>query len=143
MHSLLAEMKPTLCRTKPSRLVVNLDASVSIPILLEETIHLPNPMSLRVGGTGIPGKFYNAEAALALLGTVRAGGASALADVDQDASDEEQTHFAHFSSRLGAGDIVSRQVGLVCFLLIGNIVCCRCRGTHFGVLLYWQHTLVT
>uniref|UniRef100_A0A8H7Y5I2 DNA repair protein rhp54 n=1 Tax=Psilocybe cubensis TaxID=181762 RepID=A0A8H7Y5I2_PSICU len=93
-------------QTKPSRLVVILDASVSIPILLDETATLPNPMSLRVGGTGIPGKFYNPNAAITLLGTVRAGGAFALADMDQDANDEETKHFTRFSSRLGAGDIV-------------------------------------
>jgi hypothetical protein len=56
---------------------------------------------------GTPGKFYGAEAALGLLGAIRAGGSSVIVDVDQGASPEDKKGFSHFSSRLQAGDLVS------------------------------------
>lgn len=61
-----------------------------------------------MGLKGTPGKFYSSDAALVLLGTVRAGGTSALATIDERATSEEQIHFEHFSSRLQAGDLVSK-----------------------------------
>jgi len=60
-----------------------------------------------VGSNGTPGKFYCEEAALVLLGAIRAGGSSVIVDVDQEASPEDKKGFSCFSSRLQAGDLVS------------------------------------
>jgi hypothetical protein len=60
-----------------------------------------------MGSNGTPGKFYCAEAALALLGAIRAGGSSAIVDVGPDATHEDKKSFSYFSSRLQAGNLVS------------------------------------
>ena len=60
-----------------------------------------------MGSNGTPGKFYCAEAALVLLGAIRAGGSSVIVDVDQEATPEDKKGFSYFSSRLQAGNLVS------------------------------------
>lgn len=95
-------------RSKSSRLFLNLDTSVSIPIVLRNASHsIPESLSLNMVSNGTPGKFYGAEAALSLLGAIRAGGNSVIVDVDQSASPEDKKGFSHFSSRLQAGNLVS------------------------------------
>lgn len=95
-------------RSKPSRFFLNLDTSVSIPIVLRNASQsIPESLSLNMVSNGTPGKFYGAEAALGLLGAIRAGGSSVIVDVDQGASPEDKKGFSHFSSRLQAGDLVS------------------------------------
>jgi hypothetical protein len=47
------------------------------------------------------------QAALALLGTLRASGTSAIVVIDEYGSSEDRDHFIHFSARLERGDIVS------------------------------------
>jgi hypothetical protein len=47
------------------------------------------------------------QAALSLLGTLRASGTSAIVVVDEDGSSEDRDHFLRFSARLERGDIVS------------------------------------
>lgn len=59
-----------------------------------------------LGNKGAPGKFYGKEAAVTLMGTLRAGGLSAGVIVDANATEEEKEHFKHFCFRLQIGDIV-------------------------------------
>ena len=47
------------------------------------------------------------QAALALLGTLRASGTFAIVVVDECSSTEDKEHFIRFSARLERGDIVS------------------------------------
>jgi hypothetical protein len=47
------------------------------------------------------------QAALDLLGTLRASGTSAIVVVDEYGSSEDREHFIRFSARLERGDIVS------------------------------------
>ena len=87
-----------------SQLYLNLDSSVSIPLaLLESSISL----NVQIGSKGPSGKFYHMQAALALLGTLRASGTSAIVVVDEYGSLEDRDHFLRFSARLERGDIVS------------------------------------
>lgn len=95
-------------RSTSSPFFLNLDTSVSIPIVLRNASQsIPESLSLNMVSNGTPGKFYGAEAALGLLGAIRAGGSSVLVDVDQGASPEDKKGFSHFSSRLQAGNLVS------------------------------------
>jgi len=91
---------------------------------------------------GTPGKFYRMEAALNLLGTVRAGGISASIAVDDVASGEEQEHFDRFCNRLHGGDLVSTFLNM---LAISKLDAVRCRGRHPNpcFLLFWQHTSIS
>ena len=64
-------------------------------------------LNVQFGSKGPSGKFYHMQAALALLGTLRASGTFAIAVVDEDGSSEDRDHFLRFSERLERGDIVS------------------------------------
>lgn len=101
-------MTSTTARLKVAPLLLNLDASVSIPLHLSELSNGSIQFSSKMGLKGTPGKFYSPDSAIVLLGTVRAGGTSALATLDERATGEEKTHFEHFYRRLQAGDLVSR-----------------------------------
>jgi hypothetical protein len=100
-------------QSKSSRLFLNLDTSVSIPIVLRNASQsISNSLSLNMGSNGTPGKFYCAEAALVLLGAIRAGGSSVIVDVDQEASPEDKEGFSSFSSRLQAGNLFVAVAGI-------------------------------
>ncbi|KIM49331.1 hypothetical protein M413DRAFT_21571 [Hebeloma cylindrosporum] len=100
-------------QSKSSRLFLNLDTCVSIPIVLRNASQsIPESLSLNMVSNGTPGKFYGAEAALGLLGAIRAGGSSVIVDVDQDASPEDKKGFSHFSSRLQAGNLFVAVAGI-------------------------------
>ena len=91
-----------------SQLYLNLDSSVSIPIaLLDAPGPSSNSLNVQIGSKGPSGKFYHMQAALALLGTLRASGRSAIVVVDEHGSSEDKDHFIRFSARLERGDIVS------------------------------------
>ncbi|KAF8911002.1 hypothetical protein CPB84DRAFT_1073406 [Gymnopilus junonius] len=95
-----------------SRLFLNLDVSVSIRVILTASFP-PDCFSFVTVTKGTPGKFYSTGAALTLLGTVRAVGASAFAIVDEkEATDEEKNHFEHFSTRLENGDLFVAMAGV-------------------------------
>jgi len=95
-------------RSKSSRLFLNLDTCVSIPIVLRNASQaIPESLSLNMVSNGTPGKFYSATAALGLLQAIRAGGSSLIVDIDESASPEDKKDFSHFSSRLQAGNLVS------------------------------------
>lgn len=66
-----------------------------------------NSLNVQIGSKGPSGKFYHMQAALALLGTLRASGTSAIVVIDEDSSSEDRDHFLRFSARLEGGDIVS------------------------------------
>lgn len=66
-----------------------------------------NSLDVQIGSKGPSGKFYHMQAALALLGTLRASGTSAIVVVGEDGSREDRDHFLRFSERLEGGDIVS------------------------------------
>ena len=66
-----------------------------------------NSLNVQIGSKGPSGKFYHMHAALALLGTLRASGTSAIVVIDEDSSSEDRDHFLRFSARLEGGDIVS------------------------------------
>ena len=66
-----------------------------------------NSLDVQIDSNGPSGKFYHMQAALALLGTLRANGTSAIVVVDEDGSSEDKDHFLRFSARLEGGDIVS------------------------------------
>ncbi|PPR01479.1 hypothetical protein CVT26_015102 [Gymnopilus dilepis] len=94
-----------------SRLALNLDASLSIPVFLASSS--PPDCFKTVNSTkGTPGKFYGPDGALALLGTVRAVGNSALVIIDNQATEEEKHHFELFCSRLEKGDLFVAMAGL-------------------------------
>lgn len=96
-------------RSASSRLFLNLDASVSIPVVFVAASP-PDCFSSLTSTKGTPGKFYSTDAALTLLGTVRAVGASAFVIVDEnEATNEEKAHFERFWARLENGDLVSLQ----------------------------------
>jgi hypothetical protein len=90
---------------------LNLDSSLSIPILLTATSPSPSgsPIEFIVGQGGPSGKFYQQQAALSLLDTLRTGGPSAKIALDTNATDDQQEHFQRFHSRLQSGDLVRFQ----------------------------------
>ena len=92
---------------KTSQLYLNLDSSVSIPIALLDAPGPSSSLNVQIGSKGPSGKFYHMQAALALLGTLRASGTSAIVVVDEYGSTEDKDHFVRFSTRLEQGDIVS------------------------------------
>jgi len=101
-------------RPESPRIFLNLDSSVSIPALLFNVTIPVSDIVLMLGHKGAPGKFYDEKAALALMGTLRAGGLSAGVVVDENATEEERQHFKHFCARLQIGDIVSEDSPLGC-----------------------------
>jgi hypothetical protein len=90
---------------------LNLDSAVSIPAVFVNAPSSNTEMPTLIGGSkGTPGKFYDQEAALTLLSTLRASGLTAHVIVDDSATVEEREHFRHFSARLQVGDIVSEDI---------------------------------
>ncbi|KAF8163375.1 hypothetical protein B0H34DRAFT_695258 [Crassisporium funariophilum] len=86
---------------KSTQLFLNLDSAVSIPILLLALPNAPSDLlSIKTGSKGPPGKFYRSETALSLLGSMRAGGTSAVVVIGEDATADERSHFMRFSKRL-------------------------------------------
>ncbi|KAF8798093.1 hypothetical protein BYT27DRAFT_6918673 [Phlegmacium glaucopus] len=98
---------------KTSQLYLNLDSSISIPISLLDAPGRPSDfLSVQIGNKGPSGKFYHMQAALALLGTLRASGTSAIVVVDEYGSAEDKDHFNRFSARLEQGDIFVAVAGV-------------------------------
>lgn len=81
---------------------------MSIPAVFVNAPGSNSAMPILMGGSkGTPGKFYDKEATLTLLSTLRSSGLTARVTVDDSATVEEKEHFRHFSARLQFGDIVS------------------------------------
>ncbi|KAF8965253.1 hypothetical protein BDZ97DRAFT_1812837 [Flammula alnicola] len=96
-----------------SRLFLNLDTSVAIPILVADAPQSTRTLfNEKMGTKQVPGKFYRMDAALSLLATVRSAGASAVVTVCEDATTEEKGNFALFHDRLEAGDIFVAVAGI-------------------------------
>ncbi|KAJ3515089.1 hypothetical protein NLJ89_g1969 [Agrocybe chaxingu] len=106
--------------TNSSRLYLNLDASVSIPVLLHAAS--PDSTNFEVVANGTPGKFYSTQAATNLLGTVRMAGVPARVVVDKDTSNGEKEHLRRFHQRLTGGDIFVSIAGtqILVFCASGN-----------------------
>lgn len=83
---------------------------MSIPAVFVNATSSNSLMPPPVGASkGTPGKFYDKEATLTLLSTLRTSGLAAHVIVDESATDGEKEHFRHFSARLQIGDIVRTQ----------------------------------
>ncbi|CAA7271630.1 unnamed protein product [Cyclocybe aegerita] len=109
-------------KTNSSRLYLNLDASVSIPVLVHAASPDSNRSNFEVVANGTPGKFYSTQAATNLLGTVRMAGVPARIVVDNDTSSEEKEHLRRFHQRLTGGDIFVSIAGtqILVFCASGN-----------------------
>ncbi|KAF9535264.1 hypothetical protein CPB83DRAFT_841483 [Crepidotus variabilis] len=108
-----------------SRIYLNLDSSVSIPALLVNTTNTEiENLAPQMGSKETPGKFYSSEAALTLLGTVRAGGVAAQVALDENSTSEDKVHFKHFIERLQNGDLFVAVAGIhiLVFCSAGNTV---------------------
>ncbi|KAG5647235.1 hypothetical protein DXG03_000770 [Asterophora parasitica] len=92
----------------PQSFFLNLDASVSIPIILSTRSPASTGSSsfdFIVANKGPPGKFYSEKAALAVLDTVRTCGPSAKILPDSSATPDNKGQFELFQSRLNVGEL--------------------------------------
>jgi len=83
------------------------------------------------------------QAALALLGTLRATGTSAIVVVDEYGSTEDKDHFIRFSARLEQGDIVSCFFAAEAQRCQNFLVCSRRRGSNTGILFIYRHSRIS
>ena len=84
-----------------------LDSALLIPVVLKD-IHPPNSVlrDMNKATNGPPGKFYKEQHALVMLDTLQVTGSYARVLLDQSSSEDQQRHFAKFSERLKAGELV-------------------------------------
>ncbi|KAJ7109475.1 hypothetical protein C8R44DRAFT_288995 [Mycena epipterygia] len=99
-------------RSDSKPFLLKLDATVEVPL---DLTNVGQSLDVILGkeSTGPPGKFFQDTDALKLLDTVRTGGPSARATINDNATEEEKTHFARFRSRLNQGELFTAMVGSV------------------------------
>ncbi|KAI0670388.1 hypothetical protein C8Q78DRAFT_1035963 [Trametes maxima] len=94
--------------TAPKRYAfnVNLDAAVSVPIILKDT-HAQQTFLEKLDATARnpTGKFYKDQAAFDLVDSFRSQGSYARVVPNDDASEDHKKHFERFLSRLVAGEL--------------------------------------
>ncbi|KAH7871748.1 uncharacterized protein C8R40DRAFT_1174204 [Lentinula edodes] len=94
--------------------LVTIDVAKKIPVVLTDLS--PNDASIldkivRNASGGPPGKFYSNNAALAILDTLRTGGASAKVIPSPNATESETQELARFSERLSLNELFVLMVG--------------------------------
>jgi len=99
-------------RSDSKPFLLKLDATVDVPL---DLTNVGQSLDVILGkeSSGPPGKFFQDTNALKLLDTVRTGGPSARATINDNATEEEKTHFARFRSRLNQGELFTAMVGSV------------------------------
>jgi hypothetical protein len=85
---------------------VNLDSSVSMPIILVDTVSSPTLPKSTLSRQGPPGKFYRGRYAVELLGTLRTKGSFARAMLSPEATEIDRSNFRHFMKRLLGEELV-------------------------------------
>ncbi|KAJ3857067.1 hypothetical protein EV368DRAFT_61190 [Lentinula lateritia] len=94
--------------------LVTIDVAKKIPVVLTDLS--PNDAStldkiVRNASGGPPGKFYSNNAALAILDTLRTGGASAKVIPSPNATESETQELGRFSERLSLNELFVLMVG--------------------------------
>lgn len=79
---------------------VNLDSSISVPILLVDTVSSSVFPKFALSQRGPPGKFYRGSYAVDLLGTLRTKGSFARVKLSPDATKVYGVNFGLFVKRL-------------------------------------------
>lgn len=85
---------------------VNLDSSVSMPILLIDAVSSHTLPKSTLSQRGPPGKFYYGRHAVDLLGTLRSRGSFSRAVLTQEATEINRMNFRHFKKRLLGEELV-------------------------------------
>ncbi|XP_006458055.1 hypothetical protein AGABI2DRAFT_115074 [Agaricus bisporus var. bisporus H97] len=85
---------------------VNLDSSVSMPILLIDAVSSHTLPKSTLSQRGPPGKFYYGRHAVDLLGTLRSRGSFSRAVLTQEATEISRMNFRHFKKRLLGEELV-------------------------------------
>jgi hypothetical protein len=85
---------------------VNLDSSVSMPIVLVDAASSSTLPKSALSRRGPPGKFYCGSYAAELLGTLRTKGSFSRATLSPEATEVDRLNFRYFMKRLVGEELV-------------------------------------